>query len=191
VADLRLLILMAAMTGMRLGELRGLRWRDVGAGIRVRDNFVHGIFDDPKSEDSSRAIRRAAQVLSKLDAHHKRTLWNHDDDLVLAHPYTGWPLDKTRLGLHYKAALKRADVRPVRIHDLRHTFATTMAASGTSASGLQKWLGHEDIRTTQIHAHYMPGEREAELIDQAFAPRTPIRLQNSPTLSHTDDPNRR
>jgi integrase len=70
----RLLILMAAMSGMRLGELRGLRWRDVGARIRVRDNFVRGIFDHSKSEESSRAIPLAARLLSKLDAHHKRTL---------------------------------------------------------------------------------------------------------------------
>jgi hypothetical protein len=42
---------------------------------------------------------------------------------VLAQPHAGRPLDKARLGLHYKAALKRADVRPVRIHDLRHVRA--------------------------------------------------------------------
>lgn len=168
----RLLILVAAMSGMRLGELRGLRWRDLGSKIRVRDNFVRGIFDDPKSEESSRGIPLAARLLSELDTHHKQTLWNQDGDLVLAHPHTGRPLDKARLGQHYKAALKRADVRPVRIHDLRHTFATTVAASGNvSLRTLQEWMGHEDIRTTQIYAHYMPGEREAQLIDEAFSPR--------------------
>lgn len=188
----RLLTLMAAMTGMRLGELRGLRWRDVGSRIRVRDNFVRGIFDNPKSEESSRGIPLAGRLLTELDAHHQRTLWNGDDELVLAHPHTGRPLDKARLGLHYKAALQRADVRPVRIHDLRHTFATTMAASGqVSLRTLQEWLGHDDIRTTQIYAHYMPGEREAELIDEAFAPRTPSGLQIPPADSirvATDQP---
>jgi integrase len=168
----RLLILTAAMTGMRLGELRGLRWRDLGGKIRVRDNFVRGIFDDPKSEDSSRGIPVAARVMAELDEHHRRTPWNQDDDLVLAHPHTGRPLDKVRLGQHYKAALRRAGVGPVRIHDLRHTFATTVAASGqVSLRTLQEWMGHEDIRTTQIYAHYMPGEHEARLIDDAFAQR--------------------
>lgn len=168
----RLLVLVAAMTGLRLGELRGLRWRDLGTKLRVRESFVRGIFDDPKTDESTRGIPVAARLITELDEHHRSTIWNRDDDLVLAHPHTGRPLDRVRLGQHYKAALRRADVRPVRIHDLRHTFATTMAASGNvSLRTLQEWMGHEDIRTTQIYAHYMPGEREAELIDDAFRPR--------------------
>jgi hypothetical protein len=52
---------------------------------------------------------------------------------------------------------------------LRHTFATTVAASGAvSLRTLQEWLGHCDLKTTLIYADYMPGEREAELIDAAF-----------------------
>ncbi len=63
-----------------------------------------------------------------------------------------------------------ANVRPVRLHDLRHTFATQVAASGhVSLRTLQEWMGHCDAKTTQIYADYMPGEREAELIDLAFA----------------------
>lgn len=183
----RLLVLMAAMTGMRLGELRGLRWRDVGAKIRIREGFVRGVFDDPKSEESARGIPLAPRLLAELEEHHKRTHWNRDDDLVLAHPHTGRPLDKARLALHYKAALKRANVRPVRIHDLRHTFATTIAASGeVSLRTLQEWLGHEDIRTTQIYAHYMPASREAELIDNAFASGGPQTDHKSATLGRSE-----
>jgi Phage integrase family len=52
---------------------------------------------------------------------------------------------------------------------LRHTFATTVAASGAvSLRTLQEWMGHRDLKTTQIYADYMPGEREAQLIDAAF-----------------------
>jgi integrase len=168
----RLLVLTAAMTGMRLGELRALRWQDLDMSamkVRVRQSFVLGQYGTPKSRRSARAIPLASRLVAELDEHHRTTIWNADTDLVLAHPHTGRPLDRVRLLGHFKAALRRANVRPVRLHDLRHTFATTVAASGeVSLRTLQEWMGHLDSRTTQIYADYMPGEREAELIDQAF-----------------------
>jgi integrase len=141
--------------------------------IRVRREYVRGQYDNAKSLGSERGIPLAARLVTELDEHHQRTAWNQENDLVLAHPHTGRPLDHARIGLHYQAALVRADVRKIRVHDLRHTFGTTMAASGkVSLRTLQEWMGHEDIRTTQIYADYMPGERESELIDDAFSPRT-------------------
>jgi integrase len=172
----RLLVLTAAMTGMRLGELRALRWQDLDMAamkVRVRQSYVLGQYGTPKSRRSARAIPLASRLVAELDEHHRTTAWNTDADLVLAHPRTGRPLDRVRLLQHFKAALRRANVRPVRIHDLRQTFATTIAASGeVSLRTLQEWMGHLDARTTQIYADYMPGEREAELIDGAFKPRT-------------------
>jgi integrase len=189
----RLLILTAAVTGMRLGELRALRWRDLDFGalkVRVRHSYVRGQMGTPKSDGSVRAIPLASWLISELEAHHRTTIWNQESDLVLAHPLTGRPLDQVRLGLHFKAALRRADVRPVRIHDLRHTFATTVAASGeVSVRTLQEWMGHEDLRTTQIYAAYMPGEREQALVDAVFpggqlvansAPAPPTRAAQFP-----------
>lgn len=71
---------------------------------------------------------------------------------------------------HFSRGVRRANVRLVRIHDLRHTFAATVAASGqVSLRTLQEWMGHLDARTTQIYADYQPGEREAELLDRAFS----------------------
>jgi integrase len=184
---LRLLVLTAAMTGMRLGELRALRWRDLDYSamkVRVRQSYVRGEYGAPKSRRSVRAVPLASRVVTELDAHHRATVWNQDSDLVLAHPHTGRPLDRVRLLRHYHAALMRADVRPVRIHDLRHTFATTMAASGdVSLRTLQEWMGHLDARTTQLYADYMPGHREAEIVDQAFG-RTDSNW--TPKVAHTD-----
>jgi integrase len=169
---IRLLVLTAAMTGMRLGELRALTWADLDMAamkVRVRHSFVRGQLGAPKSRRSVRAIPLASRLVSELEDHHRTTVWNQDTDLVLAHPHTGRPLDRVRLLTHFKAALKRADVRPVRIHDLRHTFATTVAASGhVSMRTLQEWLGHLDARTTAIYADYMPGAREQEMLDAAF-----------------------
>jgi integrase len=169
---IRLLVLTAAMTGMRLGELRALTWADLDMAamkVRVRHSFVRGQMGAPKSRRSVRAIPLASRLVSELEDHHRTTVWDQDTDLVLAHPHTGRPLDRVRLLTHFKAALKRADVRPVRIHDLRHTFATTVAASGhVSMRTLQEWLGHLDARTTAIYADYMPGAREQEMLDAAF-----------------------
>lgn len=170
--SVRLLTLTAAMTGLRLGELRALHWEDLDFGamkIRVRWSFVRGKMDSPKSQRSIRAVPLATRLVDELEQHHRGNLWNQDGDLVFAHPHTGRPLDRVRLLQHFKSALARAGVRPVRIHDLRHTFATTVAASGEiSIRTLQEWMGHEDIRTTQIYADYMPAAREQEMLDAAF-----------------------
>jgi integrase len=137
--------------------------------IRVRQSFVRGEMNTPKSRKSVRAIPLASRLVSELEEHHMRTPYNQDGDLVLCHPHTGRPLDEKNLMLRFKAALDRAGVRHVRIHDLRHTFATTVAASGqVPIRTLQEWLGHELLSTTLIYADYMPGHNEVQMLDAAF-----------------------
>lgn len=122
----RVMYLTAAMTGMRQGELFALRWRDVdwsARRIRVRRNFVRGEFGTPKSKRSSRSVPLASRVATELELLSQESRWKGDDDLVFAHPETGKPIDRSKLLKRFKAALRRADVRAVRFHDLRHTFA--------------------------------------------------------------------
>jgi integrase len=189
---LRLLILTAAKTGMRLGELRALRWEDLdmrAMKIRVRQSFVRGEYGSPKSRRSVRAIPLAPRLERELNDHFEGTLWRRDDDLVLAHPHTGRPLDRVRALKHFKAALKRAGVREVRLHDLRHTFATTVAASGeVSLRTLQEWMGHRDLQTTQIYADYIPGEREQEMLAAAFGELGPHLVRNLVNEAPSDAP---
>ena len=61
----------------------------------------------------------------------------------------------------------------VRFHDLRHTFATRLAASGQPMRTLQEFLGHADSRTTQIYAHYAPSAHEVRMVNAAF-PEDPV-----------------
>ncbi len=165
------LYLTAAMTGLRQGELLALRWRDIdwSAGrIRVRRNFVRGVYGTPKSKRSSRSVPLAGRVAEALAHHFDCSVYKTDDDLVFGHPESGKPLDRSRLLKRYKASLRRAGVRDVRFHDLRHTFGTRCAAAGVPLRTIQEWMGHRDFKTTLIYADYAPSEREAEMIEQAF-----------------------
>lgn len=167
----RALYITAAMTGLRQGELLGLRWRDIdwsAARIRVRRSYVRGEFGTPKSRRSSRSVPLADRVAGALERHFQGSSFSGDDDLVFCHPESGAPLDRSRLTKRFKAAAQRAGVREVRFHDLRHTFGTRMAAAGIALRTLQEWMGHRDFKTTLIYADYQPSSREAELVEQAF-----------------------
>ena len=167
----RSLYIGAAMTGLRQGELLGLRWRDIdwSAGrVRVRQSYVRGEFGTPKSKRSSRSVPLADRVAGEFDRHFKRSAYQQDDDLVFCHPQTGKPLDRSRLTKRFKAAARRAGIRDVRFHDLRHTFGTRMAGAGVPLRTLQEWMGHRDFKTTLIYADYQPSAGEAELVERAF-----------------------
>jgi integrase len=162
----------AAMTGLRQGELLGLRWRDVDLDarrVRVVSPFVRGEFGDPKSEGSGRSVPMAERVAVALQALRERSVYPRDRDLVFCHPETGKPLDRSKLVRRFKQALARADVREITFHELRHTFGTRMAAAGTPLRTLQHWMGHADSKTTQVHARYQPSPGEADAVDRAFA----------------------
>jgi integrase len=165
------LYLTAAMTGLRQGELLGLRWRDVdfrARKVRVVSPFVRGEFGDPKSDGSGRSVPLADRVATALQELRAESLYPADGDLVFCHPETGRPLDRSKLVRRFKQALERASVPRITFHELRHTFGTRMAAAGTPLRTLQHWLGHADAKTTQIYAHYQPQDQEADAVDRAF-----------------------
>ena len=171
---LRVLILVAALSGLRQSELLGLRWRDIDWGaqrIRVRNTFVRGEHSsDGKSDLSTRrSVPMADRAARALETWSRRTAYAADDDVVFAHPHTGKPLDRSKVTKRFKAACRDAGVRPVRFHDLRHTFGTRLAASGESMRTIQEFLGHADSKTTQIYTHYAPSKHEVEMVNRAFA----------------------
>lgn len=168
------LYLTAAMTGLRQGELIGLRWRDVdleARKVRVVSTYVRGEFGDPKSEGSGRSVPLAGRVAEALEAWRERSYYCTQSELVFAHPESGRPLDRSKLVRRFKEATIRADVRPVTFHELRHTFGTRMAAAGVPLRTIQHWMGHADAKTTQVYAHYQPSTHEADVVDAAFAGR--------------------
>jgi integrase len=155
----RTLYLTAAATGLRRGELVALRWVDVDFDadvVRVRRTFSRGHFSTPKSRRSARAVPLAPQIRDAL-AHHRRcSRFQANDDLVFAHPQLGHVLDPSRVRKRFVAAARRAGLRPIRFHDLRHTYGTRMASTGAPLRAIQEWMGHNDHRTTLIYADYAP-----------------------------------
>ena len=163
------LFLTAAFTGLRMGELLALRWRDVdfaGSSVRVRASYYAGHLTTPKS-GKVRAVPLAPDVASALAQLGRRENWVGDDDLVFAGE-AGSYLDGSALRRRYKAALDAAGLRPLRFHDLRHTFGTRMIAKA-DIRRVQEWMGHADIQTTMRYLHFAPRDEDAALVAEAFA----------------------
>jgi integrase len=163
------LFLTAAFTGLRMGELLALRWRDVdftGSAVRVRASYSAGHLTTPKS-GKVRAVPLAPDVATVLAQLGRRVDWVGDDDLVFA-SVGGNHLDGSALRRRYKEALKRAGLRPLRFRDLRHTFGTRMIAKA-DIRRVQEWMGHADIQTTMRYLHFAPRDEDAALVAEAFA----------------------
>jgi len=190
----RTLYLTAAMTGLRQGELLGLRWHDVDwlAGkLRVRRAYVRGAFGTTKSRRGFRAVPMADRVGAELEALSQRSAFTADDDLVFGHPLTGTPLDRSKVRNRFKAAVRAAKVRDVRFHDLRHTFGTRMASVGVPMRTLQAWMGHRNAKTTERYADYSPDERrDRDLVGRAFESGSNLGSNLSATESNSGSLNR-
>jgi integrase len=162
------IFLAAAFTGLRMGELLALRWRDVdftGTSIRVRASYYLGQLTTPKS-GKVRAVPLAPAVATALAGIGQRKDWVGDDDLVFVGTAGGY-LDGSALRRRYKAALAAAGLRPLRFHDLRHTFGTRMIGKA-DIRRVQEWMGHADVQTTMRYLHYAPREEDARLVAEAF-----------------------
>jgi len=173
----RVLYVVAAMTGLRQGELVELRWRDLdwtAGAIRVRRSFTRKALGTPKSRRSSRSVPMADDVAAALEQL-SRLVDDGPDDLVFPHPMTGGHLASPQMLRRMRKALGAAGLEEShRFHDLRHTFGTQMAAQGVPMRVLQEWMGHRDIATTQRYADYAPRHDERALVQAAFAPPIPV-----------------
>lgn len=188
---LRRVILTAGMTGLRRGELLGLRWRDVdwvAQRIRVRNVDKRGVQSgEGKSELSTkRSVPMATRLAQVLDLWSKRTAYKGDDDLVFAHPSTGNALDGTKVSRRFKEACEDAKVHVIKFHNLRHTFGTRMAAKNVPMRMLQEFMGHADSKTTQVYVHYAPSPHEVEMADAAFGVEAPGAAEESAASEETE-----
>jgi integrase len=161
--------LTAAFSGLRRGELLALDWRDVDFDrrtIRVEGNYSHGQVVAPKS-GKGRAVPLVPDVARALARTGQRERVTAPDDPVFCSE-AGERLDGSALRRRYKIAQRRAGLRPLRFHDLRHTFGS-LAINHASIVQVQAWMGHADIDTTMRYLHHRSRADEAELLAPAFS----------------------
>ena len=178
------LIYVAATTGLRLGELLGLRWRDVDLSngtLSVTQNaqWVDGrmIFRTPKTAKSRRSVALSASTVQRLREHRQQQLEQRmalgpayiDHGLVFTNA-VGEPLTPHGGIRSTWAKVTRSLGFPgLRIHDLRHAHASLMLAQGTHPKVVSERLGHATVGITlDIYSHVLPGlQREAaERLDE-------------------------
>ena len=162
--------LCALRTGLRLGELLGLRWADVdlrGRFIEVRRSRVSGRETSPKSKkrrrvDMSRQLQRTLRRLKATRGQAALKAGRPMTPEVFLSP-EGHPLDgdNVRSRVFYPL-LEAAKLRHVRFHDLRHTFASLLIQQGESLAYVRDQLGHSSIQiTADVYGHLIPGANRA------------------------------
>ena len=163
----------ALYTGLRQGELLGLRWQDVdleGAVLAVRHTLQRRTHElgEPKTERGRRTLRLPGDAVAALPRHKVAQLeqrlragrkWQ-DHDLVFT-TSLGTPLDARNVTRLLQAALERAGLPRQRFHDLRHAYATLLLEAGEELAVVSKMLGHADLGTTaDVYAHLTRGMQD-------------------------------
>ena len=181
---------LALATGMRQGELLGLRWQDVdmAAGtVHVRHSLTWPSkeaprLEEPKTRGSRRQIPLDAATVDMLRAHRKRQLqerlavgpaWE-DHDLVFASRRGRFLRRETGRDI-MRGLCRKADVPLIRFHDLRHTHATLLLRAGVSPKVVAERLGHTSVKITlDVYSHVLPDMQEAAVraLDGLFANRS-------------------
>src|SRR5215212_4049551 len=175
---------LALATGLRRGELLGLRWQDLDLDrhlLTVRQSVVlldgAPIIQTPKTDASRRAVKLSADVVVALRkhrvAHAERRLASSqwvESDLVFC-TRDGKPLNPNNLYRNYQAIIEAAGVPRINLHGARHTHTTLALASGAPLKAVSERLGHaKSSITLDIYSHVLPDmqERVVEAIDAAL-----------------------
>ncbi|MDF2612877.1 MAG: integrase family protein [Clostridia bacterium] len=174
------LFILALGSGLRLGELMGLKWIDIDfdagtVSVNRAVSQVSKIAKDgtrtwamlehpPKTKSSIRTVPLPSPVITELKQHKKeqnKEKLKHgelyqDNDLVFCTELGGY-IDTRNLTRSYARLLKRAKLTHRKFHSLRHTYATRLFEKNLPPKKVQALMGHSDIATTMnIYTHVMP-----------------------------------
>ena len=182
----KLTFLLAVYTGMRRGEILGLKWSAIDFSRKVIDVkqalvYVPGkgyTLSTLKTKNARRQIPISPQVMEALLSHRKKQdelkslLEDHYDkqDLVIC-THFGTPQDPQNILRVMKRIIEVSKVPAIRFHDLRHTHASILISEGVDLVKVSKRLGHANAKITlEYYAHLMPNEDDqvADIFDQAM-----------------------
>jgi integrase len=185
--------------GVRLGEALALRWEDVSLDhatahvtraiqrIELPDGTSELQFVEPKSDKSYRMVVIPASIVVMLGKH--RAAQNRERLLVGARwrsgglvfaSTIGTPLDERNVRRDFVALLKAAKLPVMRLHDLRHSYATILLAAGEHPKVVQETLGHSSVQLTlDTYSHLLPDmglkERAAARLDALLT--APVKVE--------------
>jgi integrase len=150
---------------MRKGELIGLQWGDidwVGKFIEVRRSYSFGNMTTPKS-GKSRRVDMSDQLMAvlrslKAEMAEEALAGGKSFGELVFPSEAGTPRDPSHVVREFNRALKKAGLRHIRFHDLRHTNASLLLQNGESPVYVKEQLGHHSIQiTVDTYGHLIPG----------------------------------
>lgn len=147
----------AVATGMRRGELLALSWSDIDSDkklIRVNKSLNHGKIEQTKTKQSNRNVCIPESLIKVLNDWKKKA---PKSNIVFCNSKGGY-LDADNMARRqFKPCLKKAGVKNIRFHDLRHTYASLMIAKKMPIKFIQQQMGHSSIQVTlDKYGHLMP-----------------------------------
>lgn len=171
---LYIVFFLAVTTGMRRGEILGLRWKDIDfkKGVLSINQTLSNDgkqFISAKTNSSQRSIALPDQTIQELKKQKKKIakdklfLGNsyNDHDLVVA-TSLGNSVHPRNVNRTWDRLLKKTNLPRIRFHDLRHTHATLMLKQGVHPKIVSERLGHSNVKITlDTYSHVLPGLQEA------------------------------
>ena len=165
------LVRVAAYTGLRRGELVALRWRDVDFQRRklVVRRAVSGAVEASSTKSRrAREVPLADQAAGALARLSQRGDFTSCDDYVFCNRL-GRRLDGSALRRRVERARDAAGLRPLRFHDLRHTYGSLLVAGGVDLASVKAAMGHSRITTTERYLHARSASELADRFSRALA----------------------
>ena len=147
--------MMATLTGLREGELLGLAWGDIdwqSQQVHVRRQYTAGRFSDLKTAASRRRVDLPGELVAEL-RRWRLACPPGPHDLVFPNTMGNAEVPSSLLDRGFYPTLRRAGLRRIRFHDLRHTYASLLIANGENIGA----FGHSSAKMTlDTYAHLLP-----------------------------------